>query len=166
MITTNLKNTDFKRISKIVVQWTKKVYDSYKIKLNEHRASGELQDTMSYGARKDDNVLEGFLLLQNYWEFIEDGRQPGTFPPVDAIREWIREKNIIPRPFQLPSGRQVIPTENQLAFLIGRKIKEEGIVMDPLLTETIYENRDELFSAISKALRDDVIENLEIAFKP
>lgn len=166
MITTSLKNSEFKRISRVVVQWTKKVYEAYKIKLNEHRASGELQDTMSYGVRRDGDVLEGFLIIEHYWEFIEDGRQPGTFPPVDAIREWIRVKNIIPRPFILPSGRQVIPTDNQLAFLIGRKIKEEGIVLNPLLTETIAEYRDELLTAIGKALRDDVIENLKISFQP
>ena len=63
-----------------------------------------------------------YLILQDYWKYVEYGRKPGTFPNVGKIQEWIKIKPVIPRP--LTNG--IVPTEKQLSFLIGRSIKEKG----------------------------------------
>lgn len=153
------------KLDKVLTDWAKKVCEAYKYKISQLRASGELHDTASYGVKNDANSKIAYLLLADYWKYIEEGRMPGTFPPVDEIRQWIRQKPIIPQPIQLPNGRNVIPTENQLAFLIGRSIMENGIPAKPYLNETIQEYDFGLLTAIGKVLKDEVIATLEIDFK-
>ena len=46
---------------------------------------------------------------------LDKGRSPGRFPPVDAIRDWVAQKLGI-------SGNE----NNSIAYLIGRKIANEG----------------------------------------
>ena len=46
---------------------------------------------------------------------LDEGRSPGRFPPVDAIRDWVARKLGI-------SGNE----NNSIAYLIGRKIANEG----------------------------------------
>lgn len=160
-----MREIDKKRVSKVLANWTRKVYLAYKDKIEAIRASGELHDLASFGVRPTEEGYEAFLLLMDYWKYIEDGRLPGSFPPVDDMLDYVRTKPIIPRPFILPSGKQVIPTENQLAYLIGNKIYEDGIPPQPFLYETIREYDYELLPALGKALRDDVIEELTLEFK-
>lgn len=70
------------------------------------------------------------IVLPDYWKYLEEGTKP-HFPPVEKIREWIRVKPILPRP---KNGK--LPTENQLAYLIGRKISKVGTEGTHLLRET------------------------------
>ncbi len=50
------------------------------------------------------------------------GRRPGAFPNLRDIKQWIADKNIVPRPDS--KGRPV--STDTLAYLIGRKIQREG----------------------------------------
>lgn len=50
------------------------------------------------------------------------GRQPGKFPNLLAIEQWIEAKGIVPRPDQ--NGKSI--STKSLAYLIGRKIAREG----------------------------------------
>lgn len=50
---------------------------------------------------------------------MEDGRRPGTFPPVDAMRRWV----FLKRGSLGIEAKQV----NSVAFLIGRSIAKKGI---------------------------------------
>lgn len=52
-----------------------------------------------------------------YTEQLVNGREPGKFPPIKAIRQWILDKNI---PFL---GKISL---SSLAFLIARKISKQG----------------------------------------
>ena len=69
-----------------------------------------------------DNGYDVTMTLNDYWKYVEEDTKP-HFPPPDKILSWIQIKPIIPRPNEL-TGRK--PTENQLAYLIGRKIAREG----------------------------------------
>ena len=52
-----------------------------------------------------------------YWPIIEQGRRAGSFPPVDAIRLWVKRK------LGINEERQM----KQVAYLVGRKIARLGI---------------------------------------
>lgn len=159
---------EWNRVQKVVTQYLKHIHDTLKKKYQEGgiRASGELEDLMSYGSRVvEETTIEGFLILSEEWKYVEEGRLPGTFPNVWAIREWVRVKPIIPQPYTLPSGNTVTPTENQIAFLIGRKIKEDGIPMNPLLHETIEESKAGFIMELRKAFSEDAREALLIELK-
>ena len=124
----------------------------YQISLGGKNASRKLIDNVKSWVVVGENSYEVTLRLQDYWKYIEDGRKPGKFPPVGAIMKWIEVKPIIPRPNDF--GK--IPKPNQLAFLIGRKIKDDGIKPFPAL-KTTREELDKLYhDKISAALGHDV----------
>lgn len=54
----------------------------------------------------------------NYWPYADAGREPGRFPPIEAIMQWIEDKGI---------QSTDIPLKSQ-AFLIARKIAQTGTV--------------------------------------
>lgn len=94
-------------------------------------SSGNLSKSIKGIVKMNDKYLTISISLEDYWKYIEYGTNP-HFPPVDKIREWIRVKPVLPRP--LASGK--LPTENQLAFLIGRKISKFGTKPKPFLNNT------------------------------
>lgn len=101
------------------------------ISSNDSNASGTLSKSIKGIVKMNDKYLTVSISLEDYWKYIEYGTKP-HFPPVDKIREWIRVKPVLPRP--LASGK--LPTENQLAFLIGRKISKFGTKPKPFLNNT------------------------------
>ena len=98
---------------------------------NKTNATGDLSNSIKGLVKYDGKYLTVSIRLSEYWRYIEYGTNP-HFPPVDKIREWIRVKPVLPRP--LASGK--LPTENQLAFLIGRKISKFGTKPKPFLNNT------------------------------
>ena len=61
------------------------------------------------------------ITLNEYWKYVEEGTKP-HWPPPSAILKWITVKPVIPR----PDAKGRIPSPKSLAYLIGRKISEEG----------------------------------------
>jgi len=55
----------------------------------------------------------------NYLMTLEHGRGPGGFPPLDAIKQWIEQRGIQPMDI----------SQDSLAFLIGRKIANQGTLV-------------------------------------
>lgn len=88
---------------------------------NGHIATGNLANSVNYEIVDNGDVISIELNLADYWQYVEDGRRSGKFPPLDKILDWIRVKQILPTEI---NGK--LPTEKQLAYLIGRKIAEEG----------------------------------------
>lgn len=118
-------------------------------------ASGKLTtDADAYIKVEGEHVCVYFS-LQDYWKYVEYGRQPGgRFPPPDKIMQWIKIKPIIPRPGK--NGK--VPSLKQLAYLISRKIVVEGIKPKNVLSNTLRENENTLVSAFA----NKVAELLEI----
>ena len=80
-----------------------------------------LTDTITTQVEVDGKKFTASLNMNFYWKYLEEGTRP-HWPPKNAILNWINIKPVIPRPDQ----NGVKPTNNQLAFLISRKIHDEG----------------------------------------
>lgn len=124
---------------------------------NGSYASGLLGDSMEKIVEIGDNRFSVSIVLQDYWEYVENGRKPGKFPPPNRIREWILVKPVRPR----PDSRGKLPTVNQLAYLIGRKISLEGIPKRPFFRPAVEEAKAYYEEAISLAIDEDVAEWVE-----
>ena len=145
---------NFTELQKVLQEYAKEAEEIYKyqIALGGKNASRQLTDTIKSKVVVGSQAYEVTLSLQEYWKYVESGRAPGKFPPVKALLDWISVKPIIPRPDA--NGR--IPTPKQLSFLIGRKIKEEGIKPFPAL-ETTKEELDKIYhEKLSAALGHDM----------
>jgi hypothetical protein len=109
----------------------KQFIETLRSNLSQHNASGKLSDSLKYTIKFDGKIFSVSLRAESYLKYLEHGTKP-HWPPVDAIREWIRVKPVLPRP--LPNGQ--LPTREQLAFLIGRKISKYGTKPTHVLSRT------------------------------
>lgn len=144
---------------KALEAYSETLIERYREKLTENQvnATGELSETADFRIHETKGGnFRIVLLLADYFQYVETGRGPGKFPPVEDILDWIEAKPILPKPYTLPSGRQVIPTNEQLAFLIGRKIAEEGIEPRPYMAVSEDELRQEFRNSLKEALAKDI----------
>lgn len=94
-------------------------------------ASSKLSKSLKSVVKQKGKWIEISISLEDYWKYIEYGTRP-HFPPIQAIRKWIDVKPVLPRPMK---GK--LPTRDQLAFLIARKISRVGTRPKPFLNKTI-----------------------------
>lgn len=138
------------RIKVLIEDWLDKVIEVYKDKLGDT----ELGNNITKSVEFDTNGFNIKLELNDYWKYVEEGRQPGKQPPMEDMLKLT--KNIIPKPYILPNGKSVIPDERQLAFLIGRKIGRDGYEGNHFLGQTIEELNGELKEGIKNIIIEEV----------
>lgn len=102
------------------------------------------------------NLFELYFNLPDYFDYAENGRGPGKFPPINAILKWIEYKRLVPRSY---NGK--VPTTRQLAFLISRKIAEKGTEGKHLLQQTMDETYDTLVDQLVDAIANELEKELE-----
>lgn len=91
----------------------------------------------SLGYRIEGTTLTIFSSMK-YFTVLETGRKPGKRPPISVIEQWIRDK-----PLALDGT-----SAKSLAFLISRKIGEEG---------SLLYRQGGKSGVISKSINDQVI---------
>lgn len=110
-------------VASVLEEYGNEVRNEYQDNLVRHNriASGDLLNSVEYQVVVDGTAYEVQLRLQDYWKYVEYDTKP-HWPPVGKILEWINVKPVIPRPME--NGK--LPTQEQLAYLIGRKISQKG----------------------------------------
>lgn len=148
---------EWRYTTEVLNRFGKVLVEKYREAIGEHRASGKLQDTCRYIINTGSNSIELSLSLQSYWQYLEAGTKP-HFPPIQAIRDWITIKPVLP----YPDSNGKLPTPEQLAFLIARKISEVGTQGDGLLQESITDVMTEFEFQLDEAVTRDVDANLAL----
>ena len=117
---------------------------------NDRIASGDLLNNIEYELTRGDFTYTIYVKMKDYWYYVENGRKAGKWPPIQNILDWIKIKPVLPR----PNAEGKLPTPQQLAFLIARKIGEEGTQGTQDLrkaTDTIWDTfEDRLYEAIDE----------------
>lgn len=114
------------------------------LKTGGKMATGALINSLSVDIK---HKGEAFLLeidAVDYAVFVEYGRAPGKWPPIDKIREWAAVKGI--------PAKAVYP--------IARSIKENGIKAFPFLT-----SYQKYISPLAKSLEVLLAKDIEIGIK-
>ena len=154
--------SDLKHTMKALNDFGQKIVDNYRAELEAcNYQDGQLYRTLSYSVKMGNN--SSWLIsisLEEYWKYIEYGRRPGKMPPVSAIENWIKVKQIIPHSMTLKSGKTVIPTIPQLSFLIARSIGRRGIAPKPLFQKSFEAAKQQFMQVIKDAITQDIKENL------
>lgn len=151
---------EFRHLQEVLQRYGELLCTRYQSYVPE--ATGRLASTASFEVHYKDTTYEVGLNLQDYWKYVENGRKAGKFPPIKELFNenrtgWIQVKPVIPR----PNKNGVIPTEKQLAFLIGRKIANEGIAPKNILQRTVDEVNDNMLMSIKMAIMEDIQEDFE-----
>lgn len=134
-------------------EYAQKAEELYKRKLTDKgiNASYKLLNSVETVVRRNDDEFIVTINLEPYWYYVENGRKAGRFPPVDKILEWVRIKPVIP----YSDSRGRLPTEESLAFLISRKIAEQGTEGKHILYETVDELNRYYLPKLQQALDRD-----------
>ena len=119
--------------------------------LHDRIATGELLNSVEVHVDYDGQAYEVKLDLADYWRYVEMDTEP-HWPPPSAILKWIQAKPVLPRPMK--NGK--LPTPQQLAFLIGRKIAVFGTKGQPDLTDSVEDMNRQYQERIAAALAHDV----------
>ena len=131
--------------------------DSY---INDDRiATGDLLNSAEYIIEKDDRQIEVSLQLKEWWKYVEEDTKP-HFPPPDAMLNYIKAKPILPKPDR--NGK--LPTPNQLAYLIGRKISEVGTTGTHNVRDTVRLINERYEEKIGQAISEDINNELDVIF--
>lgn len=152
---------EFRHLEKVLNEYGERVKETYRGYLASEgvNASGSLSNTISVQVDSKGSKYEVCLNLNEYWKWIEGGRPPtkssGDGQLRRAILDWIRVKPVLPTPF---NGK--LPTEEQLAYLISRKIHTEGYEGKGLLKQSLSDNEDFILN-IQYAMLEDVAEDVD-----
>ena len=143
-----MKTVNFKKILKEFHKaWREHLLDE------EHWASGKLGNEMYFDTYIDRKGYHITITLPEYAAYLNDGTKP-HWPPVDKIREWIKVKPVLPRPGR--NGK--LPTNEQLAYLIGRKISKVGTKPTKIIDRTI--NDFDLINKLVSHLEQELAKEL------
>lgn len=127
----------FNNLQQVLDEFTKDVAETYRGLLlrDGKNATGELISSIRpMTPELVGGAFECSLSLAPYWKYVESGRRPGKFPPIDNILEWVKAKPQLARPNRL-DRKELTP--KQLAFLVARKIATKGIQPGNQLEEAI-----------------------------
>lgn len=153
---------NWKHLKTVLEEYAVALRNQYQDNLieNDHvTLNGNLLNSVEYIVKKGGHEISVSLKLQDYWKYVENDTKP-HFPPVDKIREWIKIKPVLP----YPDDNGNLPTENQLAYLIGRKIYKEGTEGTHDLYDAVNFINDEYEEKIGIAIDEDISDNLNIIF--
>ena len=117
----------FNNLQQVLDDFIKDVAETYKSLLlrDGKNATGELISSIKpMTPELVDGAFQCSLSLAPHWKYVENGRRPGKFPPIDNILDWVKAKPQLARPNRL-DRKEITP--KQLAFLVARKIATKGI---------------------------------------
>ena len=152
---------EFRNLMEVMAEYGKAMETKYKEELENsgRKASGRLISSINSNVTVDGMTYAIDFSLEDYWKYVENGTKP-HFPPVSKILEWVKIKPILPTPDS--SGK--VPTPEQLAFLISRKISIYGTDGTKDLEDTLELTDMEWRDRIASALDRDVTESISLLF--
>ena len=148
----------FNNLQQVLDDFIKDVAETYRGLLlrDGKNATGELISSIRpMTPELVDGTFECSLSLAPHWKYVENGRRPGKFPPIDNILDWVKAKPQLARPNRL-DRKEITP--KQLAFLVARKIATKGIQPGNQLEEAmdiVYARwKDRIDAAITADIED------------
>lgn len=145
--------TELKVTTDIVAAATE-LLAAYKTALDSSKASGNLVDSANVTVDYDGRYFNIYFEIQDYWKYVENGTQP-HFPPVSAIEEWIRVKQLVP---QAINGR--VPSTKGLAYMIARKISREGTQGNQALN-SVLDSSDAIIDKMVEFITDQMEKEID-----
>lgn len=121
-------------IVKAVTEWAESVTNCMKerIKQGGKVVTGEL--IQGIRARERRRTIDNFQLEvigeAEHTSDVDEGRKPGSWPPTESIKNWLRQKDF----GALNPGESKI---DMVAYIIGKKIHDKGIEPFPFWGECL-----------------------------
>lgn len=115
--------------------------------LKEALSRQDLSDSRLYQSVSGDADGELIKVLANdYIEYINRGRRPGSWPPINVIAKWCQSKGI--------------PSDNRTVYLISRAIYLKGIKARPVL-DNFMDEIDKYFDGWADEIAEIVFKEID-----
>ena len=106
-------------------------------------ASSALINSISYKLKEQAGLIQYQLIANDYLQYVDEGRKPGSYPPIRAIADWARVKGI----------------SKDAVFPIARSIFKFGIKPTNVLKKTLTEIQTS--PTLRNKYEDTLVENME-----
>jgi len=103
-------------------------------------ATGKLVNSVRFEIVDTGSIISAIFKAEKHWQFVDKGRRKGKFPPVNAIKKWIRARSI-----SIEGA-----TIDQAAFLIGRSIANNDIEPTNIFTDNTEDFTKDVASRIQQ----------------
>lgn len=124
-------------ILRIVQNWGNELIAQMqnRLRINKTNATSSLSQSINPEIKGTQRGYRLTVLMEDYWQYVEEGRKPGKMPPIKNIYEWIRYK----RPIQdkIQQSPDKIAATKSLAYVIARKIGQKGTKAQPFVTPSL-----------------------------
>lgn len=139
------------KLNKVVNQFGEEVVNNMKKELlqNGSIATSELLNSLNYKAKISIEQIIIQWSAEDYAKYIENGRKPGSYPPISKIKQWCAVKGI----------------SEKAAYPISRSIYKFGIKPKPFLLKSFKDTRDLFISSLIQAYASEIITELKLTFK-
>lgn len=169
--------SEWNELRKVLVQMQQWEAERYKehLKDSDRVATGQLYNSIKavpsnivFTTTNETDTFEIYLQMEDYWKYVEADTKP-HWPPVDKILQWVKVKRSSLLQRFKGNGKR-LPTDNQLAYLVGRKISKFGTTGKPDLQMTINEANkywvNKIGEAIAKDVNDMAVEIIKYIMQP
>lgn len=109
------------------------------------KASGNLIKSISYDVEVNGKNIVLNIDAEPYWKYVDKGRKPGKFVPVNALRKWVKVKGI----------------PESAIYPINYKIYKKGIAPTNFATTTLTRRKSKFEEMVAKAYKEDMIDYLQ-----
>lgn len=152
-----MESNEYPNLSAVLQEYGQEFRNLYqdKLVLADKIATGDLLNSVEFRLRVADKNYQVVINLADYWKYVEEGIAPAGkygnpgWKALPHIRDWIVAKPLLPQPKNLSEL-------NSRAYLITRKIVNEGIEPTPLMAETSATLNMKYRSRIIEAFRKDM----------
>ena len=124
-------------ILRIVQNWGNELIAQMqnRLRINKTNATSSLYESINPEIKGTQRGYRLTVLMEDYWQYVEEGRRAGKMPPIKNIYEWIRYK----RPMQekIQQSPDKIAATKSLAYVIARKIGQKGTKAQPFVTPSL-----------------------------
>ena len=124
-------------IMRIVQNWGNQLMSEMQIKLrvNKTNASSSLSQSINQKISTKPNGYNLVIEMEDYWQYVENGRSAGKMPPIKNIYEWIQNKKSLQSKIAQSPDR--IAATKSLAYVITRKIHAQGTKAQPFVVPSL-----------------------------
>jgi len=143
---------DIKKINEFIKKFGETVVNEQKKQLSktDSIATGKLINSVNYRFTSTIQKIVIDFVSVDYGKYVDEGRKPGSFPPISKIKEWCRVKGL---------------PENA-AINISKKIYKFGIKPKPWIKKPFDKNRQEFNVELIKLYEKEIINDVKNAIKP
>ena len=126
------------------------------LRKEKKNASGKLMNSLDYRLTQTADKIQFIFDGEDYFKFVDEGRKPGSYPPIKDIAKWAAIRGI-DKKFAFPIARSIykfgikpthINDKVERRFLNGELFKDLEDYMSTKIEEDVFEQFETLFKNI------------------